>query len=898
MGGLRKAELLHSWFMSLRIRKLDLHTHTPASHDFADKAVTGEQIVKHAISRGLDGMAVTDHNTVDFIDSIQAAAKGTPLTIFPGIEISCGGTQEGCIHVLALFDPTKTKANLERVLGRLEIRGHGEDALTNKGVNDVIDIISGEGGIPVLAHANSTHGALNDIRGNPRTEVVKNPRLLAAEATAGDFEKAVGKRLVDILDGSDQKYQRKLAVYQASDNPAPGGGHSLNTIGSIFTYFKMGEMTLESIRQCFEDPDARIVQRTESEKLADTHPRLETLTIDGGFLADQRVPFSANMNSIIGGTGTGKSLIIEFLRFALNKPPTQTALLNDHKEKLQKQLRMHSAVVLTLRDGNSDEYEISRELTSTRDPYESPLRCRNKTTGTSFSGDIASIFPTLIYSQNEILEITRDQKAQLELLENFKDFSVNRVRTSETVDQLKMLDLELIKCRSAAITIDAVKKELSTVEEQLKKAERALKGKIDKQVLDKYVALKKERDGALEQLSGFDELETELSEIIGGLKDRSETWEIDADTSAALTKEISAELVKTWRVVIASTAASAEAVVKAKARAQERIIAWEKKNKFEEVERAYKAEIKKKGILQEKEGVRNDLAERKQKCEQKLKKAQRAVRLVADTRARRQKLFDELASLSIEYSQGRIHQAELITSGSNGRLRIAVSAQSDTSRYSKELLKLKVGSRAEKADIEGLIQKVAPRRLVDLVLDGDWKTLSKEGGISDQMARNVIAELTKEENLAHSLALPYLGQAEDQIEIKYLKRDGNYYPIAELSMGQKADALIMIALGDSAAPVIIDQPEDALDIPSIWTDICSRIRPVKYGRQFIFTTHNSSISVASDSDQFTVLEADGTRGWVARTGSIDQKQVREDIVDHLEGGPSSYDLKRRKYGFK
>src|SRR5207245_1960690 len=121
----------------------------------------------------------------------------------------------------------------------------------------------------------STHGALSDIRGNPRTEVVQNSNLLAAEATETDFSKKKGERLIDYLNGEDPKYKRKLAVYGASDNPNPTKtGHAVETIGSRFTYFKMGELTAESLRQCFEDPDARIIQSFEKEKLQFQQPRL------------------------------------------------------------------------------------------------------------------------------------------------------------------------------------------------------------------------------------------------------------------------------------------------------------------------------------------------------------------------------------------------------------------------------------------------------------------------------------------------------------------------------------------------------------------------------------------------------------------------------------------------
>ncbi|MBU6431650.1 PHP domain-containing protein, partial [Patescibacteria group bacterium] len=129
--------------MSLKLRKLDLHVHSPASHDFADKKVTAEQIVEHAQNVGLDAIAITDHNSVDFIDSVKEAAKKKGFVVFPGVEISCGGSKNGSIHVIGLFDPSKTKDDLQKVLGQLGIKGVGEDSLTPKSVSDVIDIIRG-----------------------------------------------------------------------------------------------------------------------------------------------------------------------------------------------------------------------------------------------------------------------------------------------------------------------------------------------------------------------------------------------------------------------------------------------------------------------------------------------------------------------------------------------------------------------------------------------------------------------------------------------------------------------------------------------------------------------------------------------------------------------------------
>lgn len=90
-----------------------------------------------------------------------------------------------------------------------------------------------------------------------------------------------------------------------------------------------------------------------------------------------------------------------------------------------------------------------------------------------------------------------------------------------------------------------------------------------------------------------------------------------------------------------------------------------------------------------------------------------------------------------------------------------------------------------------------------------------------------------------------------------------------------------MTLCEGDTPVIVDQPEDSLDIRSIWDDMCLRLRQSKRSRQFIFTTHNSSLAVASDSDKFVVLTADARRAQVAMAGAIDGEQVRQHVIDCL-----------------
>ena len=207
-------------------------------------------------------------------------------------------------------------------------------------------------------------------------------------------------------------------------------------------------------------------------------------------------------------------------------------------------------------------------------------------------------------------------------------------------------------------------------------------------------------------------------------------------------------------------------------------------------------------------------------------------------------------------------------------------------------------SYAGEKEIDAIVASLSVVEFIEIIIDRDIKKLANAAGLTESKAESIVNVLLQRDVLPSTLALQHESFPDDQIEILYRKQDGSYHPLAELSMGQKADALLMIALGDSHMPVVIDQPEDALDLSSIWDDVCQRLRMSKHARQFVFTTHNSSIAVASDSDQFIVMDADATTGWVAQSGSIDQGEIKNQVVEHLEGGPESYDLKRRKYNLK
>lgn len=855
-----------------------------------------EEIVKSAKKAGLDGIAVTDHNVVSAIDEIKKIAERHQLAIFPGFEISCHGAEKGPIHVIGIFDPSKSQTDLERVLGKLDIKKTGEESLTSKSVTDVVNIIRESNGLPVLAHANSSHGALSDIRGNPRTELVQNPNLLAVEATGGDFDKPVGSRLLDFLSGKDPRYQRKLAVFSGSDNPARGqNGHSAATIGSRFTYFRMGELTIEGLRQCFEDPDTRLIQFNDSEKLRIQQPRIVEVSVDGGFLGGQTMQFHPGMTSVIGATGTGKSLLIEFLRFVFDKSPHQD-LKKEHLSKLEKQLRDGGVVKVRFVDLSNEEYEITRTY-SARKPAESPTECRNRTTGQDFEGDTSSIFPILFYSQNEILEVTRDPKAQLDLLDNFRDFERYKGELERITGQLRNLDRRFVTFYEAAQGLPSLQKQVRTLDEKIKKCEKQIKSKAIKAFGD-FDVLDKQRNAAMERGDTLDSLTEILQQAHEDVAERLDELPGKLTTLDSPDKEVVAHIRDTYDRVLELLDKAAALISDGRKKANRSIKSWEKSAKYATTKTSYEKSVKLESKLAAVETQRKKLAGERDEIRRRIGEARSANQTAAEIRGQRMALLKKLQDVRTEYFKERAEQAKLITERSDDKLRIEVRQQADNQKYSENLFKLKVKSYAEEKEIDVIVASLPVIEFIEMVIDRDIKKLAKAVGLTESKAESIINVLLQREALPSTLALQHESFPDDQIEILYRKQDGSYHPLTELSMGQKADALLMIALGDSQMPVVIDQPEDALDLSSIWDDVCQRLRMSKHARQFVFTTHNSSVAVASDSDQFIVMDADATTGWVAESGSIDQGEIKARVVEHLEGGPESYDLKRRKYNLR
>ncbi len=134
--------------------------------------------------------------------------------------------------------------------------------------------------------------------------------------------------------------------------------------------------------------------------------------------------------------------------------------------------------------------------------------------------------------------------------------------------------------------------------------------------------------------------------------------------------------------------------------------------------------------------------------------------------------------------------------------------------------------------------------------------------------------------------LQYKVQPEDRPIISYnigTSDEPKFEKLERISIGQKCTAMLILALSDGEMPILIDQPEDSLDLRAIWNDMCTKVRNGKDKRQLIFTTHNSSVAVASDTDKYIIMAADAEKGRVIFSGAIDNEDIKGQIISYLRG---------------
>ena len=225
-------------------RRMDLHLHTPGSNDYQEPHISYLDILRQAAARGLDIIAITDHNTVAGYAAMQKEVEQLlwlesrgridpleqrqldeyrrvldRLLVLPGFEF----TATFGFHILGIFPPETPVSYLEHLLLTLRVPPSllREGSSTVGATSDVLTayhVINEAGGLVIAAHVNSGNGVMMrglDFGGQTRVAYTQDPNVHALEVT--DLEKRGNQTTRRFFDGSKPEYPRPMRVIQGSD---------------------------------------------------------------------------------------------------------------------------------------------------------------------------------------------------------------------------------------------------------------------------------------------------------------------------------------------------------------------------------------------------------------------------------------------------------------------------------------------------------------------------------------------------------------------------------------------------------------------------------------------------------------------------------------------------------
>lgn len=266
-------------------KRMDLHIHTPASSDYQQENVTCLDILQACEARGVDILAITDHNTVagyrgmlkeiadlEFLersDRIQSGEKWRlneyrrlreKLLVLPGVEF----TATLGFHILGIFSPETTVRELEFLLVSVRVPPDklDEGSLTVGATSDVTTfyrIVRDAGGLVIAAHANSSHGVAMrglDFGGQTKIAYTQDPNLHALEVT--DLDKHGRFATARFFDGRKPEYPRPMRCIQGSDAHRlvglPRDRKSIG-VGERMTEILLPQVSFAALLEVFEGND-------------------------------------------------------------------------------------------------------------------------------------------------------------------------------------------------------------------------------------------------------------------------------------------------------------------------------------------------------------------------------------------------------------------------------------------------------------------------------------------------------------------------------------------------------------------------------------------------------------------------------------------------------------------
>jgi hypothetical protein len=880
-----------------RFYTADLHVHTSnGSSDVSDGDMTIEAVIDSAVAMGVNLLAITDHNNdVNVLPSLAYGAQHSgKLLVLPGVEIT---TANG--HLLVYGDPSKPDL-IGVLLAKIDIKGPkgGRDSRTARSMADVIDEAATLGLICIAAHIDRDKTGFDKLAtGYPGW---KKDILLSTGLYGLDFDDAAHLKWfsedeVEISDAANERRsiakQRRtallnhgrpaLAAIQTSDAHTIGD-FLTNASGSSLTRFKMTSLSFEGFRTALMDPEARIRPRA---TIPSAIPRVCGISMVSGFLNGEAYRFSDNLNTFIGGRGTGKSTAVKSLAYGLG-------LSNDFGAADN----CPDAVTVLCEDASGVRYRYERQK-GARSAAKSKL-------GKTVQDVPLDSFRVEYYGQGHLSEVAKDPLRNPALLQAFLD---RHITLTDLVSEEAMLIEQLQSNSGQLIPLEASNRQLIQAQKDLKEVEQKLEAAKEGK-LQELAELQGKIAAEKSLLQGIGDFATsyEAGLVFDAAKKdfaalRTAVGELTGDEGTTAAFKVAQETVEAINGWVDLQQTEFNAALAAWATAVRESVGGvpASHSKWDD-------EIANKTAQLQKQGLSGGIAQLSKLIEDRAKHVRNIATLTSQLaalqpiRERRQELLAELAAIREEMSTRRKGQIETINQSfketiDDYSIYLYYDSEGLCEQFIKVLLEAMQGTFFQEKAAQQFCEATTPGALSSYIVEGDIASIGAIAGIGGVWAQQIAQQLSVLQRL-HKLQVTPKPPC-PRIKVLTKTQPQKQIPVNQLSDGQKHTILLAIAmLAESNDPLIIDQPEDDLDNAFIFKSVVRTLRFIKERRQVIVVTHNANIAVLGDSELLFPMRRVADKGQAFDRGSIDHPPTKQAVQDVLEGGTTAFLRRKAIYG--
>lgn len=926
----------------------DFQVHTPRDTQWDGDRPTNEAVrkawakefVRTARSKGLQAVAISDHHDFTYFPYVKNAAQEEKdadgnawpeiqrLVVFPALEL----TLSVPCQAIMILDANFPIDHLNDVL----------KALLFEPVDPALEVLPQTEVLPDSGDINSLHAKLDKhawLRGRyiilPNVTPSGHKTLLRQSFQAkykdmvcvGGYLDCSIARLDEArnagdkkkLDGKDAAWgYKRLALFQTSDARKA----DFSTLGEHTTWVKWSEPTAEALRQACLAQESRISQ---------VDPALPNIWISriavsqSKFMGRVDVAINPQYTALIGGRGTGKSTILDYLRWALCDQPAeateddevanprvrQRRLIEATLKPLEAQVEVHCVI-------NGIPHIVRRSASD----GSVMLKVGNADFEKTSEANIQSLLPIQAYSQKQLSSVA----IRVDELLRFVTSPIQRQledigrKQQEIAGRLRENYGTLQRYRDLSTQIERSDLRIKSLVEQARSLRDGLPGisDADRAILDGKTA----HDDAKASLESWHEragqVVEELKEVGDSIQDSIDAIERPLEVPEELSDDVDAYSEGTRTalrsVLEAVDAAQRDLAARFQPSGQVDLLAQTLQRKLAQFDETYLAVKARSSAHEAKLAELAKLELQQREARDLVKRQRRDLEGLGKPLERHQSLRASLADVRRERTEALRTQCDALSQSSDGLIRATLSVGLGFEQAQQKFRGLIAGSNVRGTRVDELFESLAretdPLATWESVLaeleslsltEPDTEItseltpiLSRLGfAIGDQ--KKIVSRLTPDGWLDMSLV-----EVVDMPVFEYRAKEADYIPFASASAGQQASALLSTLLAHDGSPLVIDQPEDDLDSDTV-QEIIGKIWQSKSRRQLIFSSHNPNLVVNGDADLVLVCAyvnvGDQSAGHIKAQGAIDVKDVRDAITTVMEGGEKAFRLRKEKYGF-